>query len=246
MKITQLVVGIFFSLSSAFAAETTISNVFIPPSGFDDNDQVVAMVQGTFLDGCSKKGSTIVERSGTFIRIRQEMIRAVLGACSNPETMPDYLKIPVPFTSEVDLGLLEAGTYTIEFLTESGVQTRTFLIEQAQVTSIDSRPYAAVTQFDVPDLLGADESLVVKLKGVLNSTCTDIEASDIKIEQFNDVVVILPVLKLRSDIRCLRSRIPFELNINLGRLLPGHHMIHVRSLDGHGLSRVIEVLPTRW
>ena len=50
----------------------------------------------------------------------------------------------------------------------------------------------------------------------------------------------MPLLKLRTS-ECYASQTPISAVYNLGELSPGKYYIHVRSMSGKALNKVIEV-----
>jgi hypothetical protein len=54
--------------------------------------------------------------------------------------------------------------------------------------------------------------------------------------------VVLPTIRKNHSIQCLPVLRPFEKRVRLGRAPhPGHFLVHVRSMAGKAVNRVIYV-----
>ena len=74
------------------------------PLGFDDNDRVQVMIEGTFRNSCYKVASYKVTAGDSGEVIIQQFAYKYPGIC---------LEVLVPYTQTVDLGLMKSGTYTL-------------------------------------------------------------------------------------------------------------------------------------
>ncbi len=79
--------------------------VFAPP-GFDSNDHVQVVLNGTFINTCHKLGPARAEvlPGSKVVRVTQD---------SYVTDSPFCLQVLVPYTSVVDVGLLPAGNYSV-------------------------------------------------------------------------------------------------------------------------------------
>ena len=147
----------------------------------------------------------------------------------------------MPFTQEALLGQMRQGDYAIQYMLAGGeLRKRSLNVSRAPVSTIDSLPYAAVSGAFISDVVPSGEDLVVRLQGVLNSTCTELRGG-LKVERIDDVLVVLPVLTVRGDLECAQALIPFEKEVVLGRLEAGQYLVHVSSMNGAALNRVVQV-----
>ena len=151
------------------------------------------------------------------------------------------MRMLVPFTSEFSIGHLTAGDYRLSFTSEtSGVQTRQLNISKNISPGVDSLPYAAVSSADAHDVFNGRDTIKVRISGVLNSTCTSID-DKVRILDEGDVFVLLPTIKVKHGILCAQMLTPFEKEVDLGRTTPGVHLIHVRSMNGKSVNKVVIV-----
>ncbi|MCS6838038.1 MAG: hypothetical protein NZ480_04250 [Bdellovibrionaceae bacterium] len=97
-----------------------ISDVFIP-SGFDSTSEAYVVVSGVFPNGCYRWSRAEVERKGNNLHEVRSYAYVQPGMC---------LMVLVPFTKEVQLGVLESGTHRIRFVNGDGTYLeRTLVVE---------------------------------------------------------------------------------------------------------------------
>ena len=221
-----------------------IQSVLMPFEGFDDNDTVQMVVHGNLPSACYQLGEAKFElKAGRVIEVSQAASHLSDGLCDEEEILPDYMRMPIPFTSELTLGHLEAGEYRIEFKGGLGIrQVRTLKIGHSDVPTLDERFYASVTQVVAPDVIHSGQDLKVTLIGLYNSDCVGLD-SELGVIVEQEVSIVLPYLAANADAECHRELRPFSREVNLGKVTGSHHLIHVRSMNGRGLNHWVEVLP---
>ena len=239
--------GLMLGLSSraATTVEIAIEKAFISPEGFDDNDNVEVVLAGHLPNLCYKvgKGSVRIDRSKKVILVKQTATkRSALDACTSQSNMPEHLKWPVPFSTTVELGRLEAGNYQVRYRTNQGLFNRGFKIEKAPTAQVDNMLYAPITRAFIPEVLYATKNAEVVLSGVLESTCTELKSSDIQVLRFGDVIVVLPKLTLYQYGKCQLKARPLQKVLDLGELTPGRYLLHVRSIAGQSVNRTFQVI----
>ena len=200
-----------------------VRHVFVP-SGFDDNDNVQVVLEGAFPDTCHKLAHTEVLKSddGKSLEVIQ-WARKFFGIC---------IPTTVPFTSEVSLGRLAAGSYTIASV---GVAPKAMTINQAVTSSQDESLYAPVTRVTV----GRQDSghYMAKIQGRLPNDCFALEKTEIQTQE--QVLVLLPVLKYEDSGHCSADQKPIEFMVDLPRDLgAGKYLVHVRSMSGKAVNAV--------
>jgi hypothetical protein len=221
--------------------EVPVEAALTPPKGFDDNDNVQIVLHGMLPNTCYEVGEHVVDKAGGVMKIRQFAKRSSNAFCNQGGFIPEFMLAQVPFTNELSLGQLPAGEYQFEFNRDGAGATRRGLsVARSPVSTTDSLPYAAVTNAVVEDLLPAGQDLAVRLHGVLSSTCAQLDPSP-RVERMGDVTVVLPTIRARQGVLCAQLVRPFILDVALGKREPGHHLIHVRSMSGRSVNRVVEV-----
>ncbi len=239
--------GPFPGRKLAVREEIALDSLFAPYQGFDDNDQVVVVVHGTLPNACFSlaDGNAELQGDGKTIEVHQYAIRRIDGICAEGSDLPPHLQMTVPFTQEIQVGRLSSSNYGIQFLSsETGkTEIRKLFIDRAAATTIDSMPYAVISNASISDVVLTSQEAVVTLSGVLNSSCISLNP-EVKIERDRDVIVLLPTVTFNSDQICTQMLVPFEHKVSLGKIPAGQYLIHVRSMNGQSVSRVIHSVAT--
>lgn len=223
--------------------EISVQALLAPVQGFDDNDNVQVVLYGYLPNACYTLNESKVEKlaDDKHFRIHQYATRDNQGVCAQDSTLPVHMQMRVPFTQEVNLGSLEMGEYRFESYREDGsIQSRILNVGKAKAPTIDSLPYAAVSNATVADVFLGQQNVDVVISGIFNSTCTELD-SDVKLDDQGDVVVVMPTVKVNPDDVCAQVLRPFARTINLGKKAPGNYLIHVRSMNGKAINRVFTV-----
>jgi hypothetical protein len=231
-------------ISGASEVEIPVEELLAPTDGFDDNDNVQVVLHGVLPNACYTLGRAAVDRGadGHKIAVKQFALKRYTGICVDPDRLPDHMKLSVPFVNEVHVGQLDRGQYQFGFLEDAGASgSRPMNVGAATAPSIDSAPYALVTSVSIPDVVSAQDDVVVTLSGLLNSSCSQIDPN-VKVLKQKDVFVLLPTLKIKSLVLCTQLRTPYQVQVNLGKAAAGQYLIHTRSMNGKAVNKVITVL----
>lgn len=232
----------------AEVVEVSVEALLAPKRGYDDNDNIQVILHGSLPNSCYSLDKHTAEKneSTNTWTIRQFATRIRDGICAQDSTIPEHMLMTVPFTTEISLGQLPAGNYSFEFkLAGSDGGFRKIHIDEAATPTVDSLPYAAVSHALSADVLGANEEIVVTMNGVLNSTCTQLN-DEVQIEKVGDVFVLLPTVTVQHELMCVQALIPFQKTVNLGRVnQTGHYLVHIRSMSGKSVNRVVNVVPLK-
>lgn len=222
--------------SSTARAEEFIQlpeKVFVP-AGFDDNDHAEIVLYGHFPDSCYRAGEAAAKFTNGHIVVTNFAYR---------DEGPNCLKVLVPWTTTVSVGVLRTGTYPIDVQAPNRepIPFGRLGIEPAQNRSIDDYPYAYVN--GVLARVGNDRGdVVVTLSGSFGLTCMVLR--EIKIDrEKRDVITILPVVALDRSKACGHpfAPIPFRKTFRVaGPLESRSTLLHVRSMNGQALNQVIE------
>ncbi len=251
MKKLSLVLGslICISFGSAWAqgekaVEVSVSKVFIPAEGYDDNDSVELVVDGYLPNACYKVDNQKIEKDEKTktIRIYQYAIKETEGVCADETKLPEQLKQIVPFTLDVRVGQLPMGTYNILYNSNGDqLSQRGFKVSKALAPTVDSLPYANVTGVYMSEFVSAGTSASATIRGTLSSSCVHLD--EVKVVQQGDVFVVLPTIRVENKI-CLQFLRPFEKTVVLGAAPIGRYLTHIRSMNGKAVNHVFSVVPT--
>ncbi len=225
--------------------EVPLKTLLIPSLGFEERNNVVAVLHGTFPNACYTLGRhrIDIDKIDHSIRVSQFANLQTGGVCAEENTMPPQLKMTVPFTNEVFAGSLPAGDYQFIFQEEGNVLgNRPFNVAPNQVPAGDTFPYAAILNMSAPDVVSTNDEIQVTLSGVLNSTCTKL-APEVRVIHENDVFVVLATVIVKKGVVCTEVLTPFEITVKLGKTLPGIYLIHARSMNGKAVNRVVRITP---
>jgi hypothetical protein len=198
-----------------------VRHVFVP-AGFDDNDDVQVVLEGTFPDTCYKLAHNEVIKldGGKGFQLIQ-WARKFSGIC---------IPTTVPFQGEVTLGQLPAGTYRIE---SSGTAPTALRVTTAISAQQDDFLYAPVTNATV----GRQNSghYTVTLTGNLPNDCFTFDKPEVRLS--SQVFVILPLLRYQDTGTCSKEPKSFEQKIDLpDDLQAGKYLAHVRSMSGQAIN----------
>ena len=245
-KSAVLLMGFMAMQSNVFAKSTEVEvpaeSAFSPSRGFDDNDNVQVVIHGMLPNMCYTLGrSEIQKEAGSTYRIKQYAIKKEDGVCLQDSTMPPHMQLAVPYTTEISLGQLSVGDYQFDFNggQEKGISVN---VAHSKAPTVDSLPYASVSSISISDMVDSRQDTFVRLEGVLTSSCMTFSPKDTQVQKINDVYVVLPLVKIRTDVMCAQSLRPFSAKVSLGKLAEGHYLVHVRSMNGKAVNRVVESL----
>jgi hypothetical protein len=239
---------IFASASPAISAEPlereiAVKAVFVPGEGYDDNDNVEIVIDGSLPNACFTLGRTETSVSEDMvITVRQFALRQADRVCIESE-LSDFALIPVPFSKDVALGNLSKGNYTINYKTGNTVTaSATFGVAEAPTETIDNMAYAPVSDAYVPAGFLVNAAGKAKITGYLTSSCMQLDTFDVARDPANGVIVVLPRVKQRLQGACLQYIRPFEKEIDIGNFAEGRYLLHVRSMNGKSVNRVFSVM----
>lgn len=254
-KLTALMLGVAVVLglgqntvkasspNETLKVEIPVKALLTPLHGFEEKNNVQVVLYGALPNACYSLGEAKVEadHEKRVITIRQYAIKQTDGVCAQEPTMADFMKMRVPFTSEVTIGHLAAGDYHLLFNQQGNSQGIRSLSVSPNVTPLgDTLPYAMVSSAVISDVVNGADDVVVTLTGVLNSTCTQLD-QNVRVLNEGDVFVVMPTIRVEKGVMCAQALIPFEKQVNLGKTVPGLHLIHTRSMNGKSVNKVIHV-----
>jgi hypothetical protein len=217
---------------SAFAAgelmPVQVSEIFAPV-GFDDNDEVVVVLDGYLPNSCYKVENTHVkvDPATSAVEVTQ-LARRWPGPC---------LLALVPFSSTVSLGVLPKGDFTVKSF---GATDEKLSVGEATSSGPDDFLYAPVDHVSFAPSTGSD-AVSAMLEGRFTNTCMAFE--EVKVIDSTKTVEVLPIMKMEERSDCQDNvEIPFRKYVSLpGGLYEGRHLLHVRSLNGRSVNRMFSI-----
>jgi hypothetical protein len=226
------------SLSPRSSVEVPLERVFVPRVGFDDNDNVQAVVAGTLPNACYSLGNTdfAIVAGSKKILISQNAVRDESGVCADEANLPPAFKQGIPFWREIDFGLLPNGTHRLIYSTLNGVSSRDFTVEVAPTGNVDSLRYAIVTNAFVQDVVSSTQNEIeIRVTGYLTSSCARL-GPESRVEKVDDVYIFLPAVSFTEDL-CLPSNRPFYKEVRVPTPAAGHYLLHIRSQAGQSRNK---------
>lgn len=220
---------LLFFLSFAHADNSPVE-IIVPlhrsyvPIGFDDNDNVQVTVEGIFADTCHKIASSTPSVSGNLITIRQTAYRYG-GIC---------LSMLIPFTSTVDLGFLAPGMYAI-IDDATGANLGELPVARSTTSAADDYLYAPIADAWVLASVG-QRTLV--LTGSFSDRCTTM--GEVKVSYSERVIIIQPIAQRHTSRDCM-GKTRFRKEIALKTALEGVYLLHVRSMEGRAVNKMVDI-----
>lgn len=239
-----MVILISFFLSLCWAARPIADYIDIESKfifaavGFDNNDEVMVILDGYLPNTCYRLSVPVIEGLGNEVISIQARAYAVAEQC---------LPFPVPFSQEVRLGQLSPRN-SYEVRTNRGALKESLSVGLATPGSaIDERLYGSVENVEVTlEKDGQGKTPIgrrhwVTVRGRLSSNC--LRLKELKATTTNGKSVeVLPLLERLekgpdgSDCRYEESN--FSSSVPLPTLSLGRHLVHVRSSGGQAVNRV--------
>ena len=206
------------------------ASVFLP-QGFDDNDNVQVIIHGVLPKSCYRAGpvSRFVDRVN-----RQITLRATAYVYANPNCQP----VSSTYTSVIDLGLLPRGDYQVKIETAAGEQLNRGVlpVEHSTTSRPDNFLYGWVQEARTATSEGRT---TLTLTGRLGSGCYRLSEVKVFYREAARVVEVLPIAEQVEGVACDSGPVSFESQVVLAPQWNGTTLVHVRSLSGQSVNRVV-------
>jgi hypothetical protein len=203
------------------------------PKSFDSNDNAQIVLAGAFTGYCMKMGNTQQRVDKELKKIYIKQLVSKTGNC-------DDLEMYIPYSNVINLGSLPAGNYEVLAANENASFTKMSMLPvheaSANTSGTDERLYAPVSSIDFK-IAGSLSSPVVTLKGVFTNSCLQLSGVEVY-SRTGDVYEVLPIVK-KGNANCTAVMRPFAKTIELKNFSTRVSLIHVRSMNGQSLNRVI-------
>lgn len=208
-----------------YTVDVKLGRAYVP-KGFDDNDRIQIAVEGLFSNACFRVGPhhVQVDVAKKTITVQQQAYQYGI-IC---------LQIIIPFTTFFDVGIVPAGSYAI-IDSYSKEKVGQLDVARSNNKGPDDFLYAPIT--DAYLLSEASKNKVV-LNGSFPDQCSTME--EVRVEDQGEVIVVRPLMK-RNGENCVPAKTPFTKTVELQQKLHGLYFLHVRSLNGQAINRMIEI-----
>ncbi len=210
------------------------ANALFAPVGFDDNDEVVVVLDCYLPSTCYRLVKPFVNADSTSGKITiSARARKFEGICAD---------VTVPFTQEVSLGQLNEGKFRVA--TKDGKLSADIEIKKGQNPGPDDYLYAPVEFAHVTYPGGLRWSAI--LEGRFTNSCLKIEET--KVFLTGKTIQVLPIMRLQTEREAGYACRPEERSFRTAVELPllkdeGRYLLHVRSLKGDSINEVFYRTP---
>jgi hypothetical protein len=213
-----------------------VERVFVP-LGFDDNDAVEVVLHGHFPSSCYKTGdvSATVDEATRTVTIEATSYLYDGARCAS---------MMVPFTQTAQLGLVKVGTYTVVVDDQPLATAPSLVVAAATTDAPDDYLYAPVSEVGLAS--GPAGVRTLRLAGeypLMLVGCMSLSAVRTWLSP-GGTLVALPIAELLDDAACAAGGVgrSFDVTTEIPDALPdGEYLIHVRSLSGSSLNRVVDL-----
>lgn len=202
------------------------------PTGFDDNDKVQVTVTGEFPNTCFRVGSytSSVDPVAQTIHVGS-VANSYLGIC---------LPMLIPFTQVIDVGLVPPGNYKVLDI-ESEKELGKISITRSKTPGPDDFLYLAVEDAYVQKT-SSEPSGMLAIEGHIMHRCSKLDR--VEIHYYPDTIVVQPIVTFQSgatEEKCAAgmSRVRYMEKLKPG--LKGAYLLHVRSLNGQAVNKIVAV-----
>lgn len=234
MKQFILATAAMFVTSLAFAAPVTkaepttegvtFSKIYVPV-GFDSNDHVQFVGEGTFMNTCYRPANVTVDVNAATKTIKVGPVAyKYAGLC---------LQVILPFDRVVDVGVLSAGTWQV--VQSDGKAIGQIKVAPALTADPDDYLYAPVSQAYVHETNGKEELM---LNGNFPNSCMTMK--EVKFDVQDEVIVVQPIAQMASG-TCSGPAVPFTQVVQLGSIKAGRYLLHVRSMNAQAINTMIDI-----
>lgn len=226
-----LTLALFFSGNSNAAAKPKIVSVTVEksyvPIGFDDNDRVQLTVAGIFPNTCYKVANvdSVVDTAKKTIQIWQTAYQ-YSGVCLN---------LTVPFTQNVNVGLVAEGNYSL-LDGPTGKVIGTLPVIKSTRQEADDFLYAPVG--DAFLTLEASGAKGLALTGEFMDRCTELQ--EVRISYPPEAIIVQPIAR-RTGEGCKPEKVKFSKIVPLDAKRTGINLLHVRSMDGQAIHKLVDL-----
>ncbi|MCB0418057.1 MAG: hypothetical protein KDD39_10420 [Bdellovibrionales bacterium] len=146
------------------------------------------------------------------------------------------LRMLVPYTQTVDLGMLEKGNYQV-IDGDSAVPLGKLEIHKATQIGpgTDDYIYAPVEDAFVEIDKNTGKKVAV-LHGAFSNSCMSFDKTEV--HAYPEVVIVQPVVRFEEQPNCQAGHFAFKKTVELDKVGDGAFLLHVRSMNGKAINKV--------
>lgn len=196
------------------------------PAGFDDNDSIQIVAEGTFKNSCYRPAETSVA-------IDLEKKRITLGPAAY-EYSGFCLQVILPFDRAIDLGILPNGTYDI--VQADGSKLGSLPVSKAFTDNADDHLYAPISQAFFRQKGAVSE---IYITGQFPNSCMKLDEVKVTVEK--TVIVVQPIAKVEQTRDCKDGKFQFEKLVKVEMIPAGRYLLHVRSMNAKAVNSLVDV-----
>lgn len=198
------------------------------PGGFDSNDSVEVVLEGSFSSSCWRPAETNY-------KVDQDRMEIFVGPAAYLYPGRLCAQLVLPFDRVVNFGILKAGVYTLIQATNGAVLGE-IPVRPAMTNRPDDFMYAPVAQAFFTKNGPHGEVL---LGGNFPSSCMVTDEVRVTVEP--KVIVLQPIIKLEKRLHCQDGSFPFQMNVIIPDIPQGRYLLHIRSMNAKSINSLIDM-----
>lgn len=221
MKNVIILAALLFALPSFAMTKVQLTGQLYIPAGFDDNDLVEVVVNGSLPDLCHKSPGHEVIKDGNNFIIKMYAYRA--------QNAKDCQKLSLPYNETVRLGILPEGHYKVSVQGVTKSPRGRFEVRRAVSPLQDDFLYG-----NVQGLKEYDYSREIELIGTNPVNC--LKFLEVIEDIQKDVIVLKP--RFKQEGVCEEIPTPFVIKYKVPFLSshPKGVLLHIRVLNGRSYN----------
>jgi hypothetical protein len=225
LLVGSLVAGADESPRNGQLVTVATEEIFVP-LGFDDNDEIMVVVDGFLPSSCYRL-------TRPEVAIDEATHQITVSAVARYYDAPCVQSL-IPFSQEVPVGILPQGEFTVK--SAAGDVTRSLMVKEATSAGPDDFLYAPVERVTIdkdPDTGG----LAARIEGRFTNSC--MQWQEAMVSANDRTIVVQPIMSLTDGNECAPEQRRFNIAVPLpADIAEGRNLLHVRSLNGKAVNLV--------
>lgn len=228
----KIILGlVLLSFKSLFAMNPTIINANFHtsyiPNGFDTNDHIQLVGEGTFSSDCYRPAKYEVD-------VKHDLKKVYITPKAYEYNAVCSMML-VPYSQVIDVGLLKVGNYEVVQTTDSQLLGNVN-VKTATNSEADDFLYAPVSQAMI---LNQNTDKYLLITGQFTNSC--MKLVDTMVDVQSNVVVVQPLAELEEGVMCAQGMFPFSAKVKLNNINKGRYLLHVRSLNATSINNLVDI-----
>lgn len=213
-----------FSLSFSVQAESTkvhlSSGKLFVPQGYDSNDLIEVVVQGSLPNSCYKGPTHEVIKEGNIFKIYLYAYYQPAEHCK---------KFSIPFQQTVNLGMLNQGKYKVQLNEVHIIAEEELLIKESVSSFQDDFLYG-----NIMNLIEDEDSRTVQLVGTNPTDCLVFKKMEQEIQK--NMIILKPQFSEVGDCHDIPTEFTLKYDVPFLESHPRGMMLHIRVMGGRSLN----------